>query len=58
MSKHSKTDKTTNIWNKLMMSNILPTLWGMLLVIIITATLLSLGILAVRWLLTLVGVIV
>lgn len=46
------------IWNKLMESDILPILWGSLMIITITAVLTSVGIVAVRWLLTLVGVIV
>lgn len=45
-------------WNKLMWSKFLPIVWGTLAVITITATLASLGIISVRWLLTLLGVII
>lgn len=56
--KHDKPSNITIWWNKLMSSNILPIVWGALMVITITAALTSLGIVAVRWLLTLLGVIV
>ena len=46
------------IWNKVMESDILPIVWGTLVIISITAALTSLGIVSVRWLLTLVGVII
>ena len=46
------------IWNKVMESDFLPIVWGTLMLTTITAALISLGILAVRWLLTLLGVIV
>lgn len=46
------------LWNRLMESNILPIVWGTLIVIIITAALTSVGIITVKWLLTVLGVIV
>lgn len=58
MSKHSKSNTIVNWWNKFMESNILPIVWGVITVISITAVLASVGIVAVRWFLTLVGVIV
>ncbi len=58
MSKHSKPNKVVLLWNKFINSDILPVIWGTTIVITITATLTSLGIVAVRWLLTLLGVIV
>lgn len=48
----------SRLWNKFIGSNVLPIIWGTLVVLIITAALTSLGIVSVRWLLTLVGVIV
>lgn len=58
MSKHSKSNKIIKLWNKFMESNILPIVWGAMTVITITAALTSVGIVTVRWFLTLIGVIV
>jgi hypothetical protein len=58
MSKHSKHNNIVKVWNKFMESDILPIVWGTMIVITITTALTSVGILAVRWLLTLLGVIV
>lgn len=58
MSKHSKPSKIVTLWNKFISSDIIPIVWGTLIVIAITAALTSVGIVAVRWLLTLLGVIV
>lgn len=43
-------------WNKLMESDVLPIVWGTLMVITITAALLSVGVVSVKWLLGLLGV--
>lgn len=56
MSKGKK--RVWKLWNKLMQLDFLPVVWGALLVIIITSVLGSLGIVSVRWLLSLLGVIV
>lgn len=57
MSKHNKTS-ITKLWNKFMESDILPVIWGTMIILTITAAITSVGIVAIRWLLTLVGVIV
>ncbi len=43
------------LWDKLL--NILPTVWGVLLVVIVTAALLAFSIEVVHWLLNVLGVI-
>ena len=55
--KHSKPRGTLGwLWDKVIISDIIPIVWGALVVITITATLTSLGIVSVRWLLSLMGV--
>lgn len=58
MNKHSTKNRVVRLWNRFMESDILPIIWGTITVTAITAALLSIGIVAIRWLLTLVGVIV
>lgn len=57
MSKNGKKNIIVRAWDKLMGSNVLPIIWGTMTITIITAALLSVGIISIRWLLTLVGVI-
>ena len=46
------------LWDKLMKSDILPFVWGLLFVLTITATLTAMATLTVKWALTLLGVII
>ena len=59
MCKKSKfTVAVTKLWNKVIRSNLIPIVWGTILAMIITSVLASICILSIRWLLSLVGVIV
>ena len=58
MAKYKKRSRVVMMWNKLMTSEILPVIWGTLILLTITASLTTLGILSVRWLLSVLGVIV
>lgn len=52
----NKKDKITKFWNKLITSDMLPIAWGTVILMIITTVLLTVLLLAFKWLLTTLGV--
>lgn len=57
MSKNGKKNIIVRAWDRFISSDTLYVIWGTCVVTAITAALISVGIISIRWLLTLVGVI-